>query len=70
LIQNRTLKHLDLGFSEGSSNKNSLGVTGAVCISALLIKNRVLESLSINNNDLGAEGGECIGIALMDNDTL
>ena len=55
---------------EGSSLKNPLGVQGAVCISALLIKNKNIESLSLNNNDFGAEGGECIGIALMDNDTL
>ena len=64
LIDNRDLKHLDLGVVEGSMRKNSLGIQGAVCISALLIKNKVLESLSINDNDLGPDGGECIGIAL------
>jgi Ran GTPase-activating protein (RanGAP) involved in mRNA processing and transport len=41
-----------------------------VCISALLIKNKVLQSLSISDNDLGPDGGECIGIALSQNDTL
>ena len=50
--------------------KNSLGIQGAVCISALLIKNQNIESLSINDNDLGPDGGECIGIALSQNDTL
>lgn len=70
LIQNKNLKHLDLGSIDGSSRKNTLGVQGAVCISALLIKNKVLESLSVSNNELGPEGGECIGIALTDNDTL
>ena len=64
LIENKDLKHLDLGVVEGSMRKNSLGIQGAVCISALLIKNKVLESLSINDNDLGPDGGECIGIAL------
>ena len=41
-----------------------------MCISALLIKNKVLQSLSISDNDLGPDGGECIGIALSQNDTL
>jgi Ran GTPase-activating protein (RanGAP) involved in mRNA processing and transport len=70
LIQNKSLKHLDLGVLEGSLKKNSLGIQGAVCISALLIKNKVLESLCINDNDLGADGGECIGIALQENDSI
>jgi Ran GTPase-activating protein (RanGAP) involved in mRNA processing and transport len=70
LIQDRNLKNLDLGVVEGSMRKNSLGIQGAVCISALLIKNQTLESLSINDNDLGPDGGECIGIALSQNDTL
>ena len=70
LIENKDLQHLDLGVVEASMRKNSLGIQGAVCISALLIKNKVLESLSINDNDLGPDGGECIGIALSQNDTL
>lgn len=70
LIKNKTLKHLDLGILEGSMKKNSLGIQGAVCISALLIKNKVLESLCINDNDFGPDGGECIGIALSQNDNL
>jgi len=47
--------------------KNSLGIQGAVCLSALLIRNKSIESLSINDNDLGADGGECIGVALAQN---
>ena len=64
LIENKILTHFDIGVIEGSMRKNSLGIQGAVCISALLIKNKILESLSINDNDLGPDGGECIGIAL------
>ena len=64
LIENKMLTHFDIGVIEGSMRKNSLGIQGAVCISALLIKNKILESLSINDNDLGPDGGECIGIAL------
>lgn len=70
LIQNKHLKHLDMGIMEGSMKKNSLGIQGAVCISALLIKNKVLESLCINDNDLGPDGGECVGIALQENESL
>lgn len=64
LIQNKNLTHFDLGVSEGSLKKNSLGIQGSVCLSALLIKNKTLESLSVNDNDLGPDGGECVGIAL------
>jgi Ran GTPase-activating protein (RanGAP) involved in mRNA processing and transport len=70
LVENTTLRHLDLGVTEGSTRKNSLGIQGAVCISALLIKNKVLEYLSINDNDLGPDGGECIGLALAENENL
>ena len=70
LVENQTLRHLDLGVTEGSTRKNSLGIQGAVCISALLIKNKVLEILSINDNDLGPDGGECIGLALTENENL
>jgi len=70
LIQNTTLKHLDLGVLESSMRKNSLGIQGAVCLSALLIRNKSIESLSINDNDLGSDGGECIGVALAQNTTL
>ena len=70
LIEDKNLKNLDLGVVEGSMRKNSLGIQGAVCLSALLIKNRILDSLSINDNDLGPDGGECIGIALSQNETL
>jgi Ran GTPase-activating protein (RanGAP) involved in mRNA processing and transport len=41
-----------------------------VCIAALLVKNKTLESLAINDNDLGANGGEAIGVALAQNSTL
>lgn len=70
LIANTGLKSLDLGVLEGSMRKNSLGIQGAVCISAILIRNKILESLSINDNDFGPDGGECIGIALSQNETL
>ena len=70
LIQNSSLKHLDLGVLEASMRKNSLGIQGAVCLSALLIRNKSIESLSINDNDLGSDGGECIGVALAQNTTL
>lgn len=70
LINHRTLKALDIGILEGSLKKNALGIQGAVCISALLIKNKILESLSVNDNDFGADGGECIGIALSQNKSL
>lgn len=64
LIKNTSLKSLDLGVMEGSIRKNSLGIQGAICISALLIRNKTLEMLSLNDNDLGSDGGECLGIAL------
>ena len=64
LIGHQTLKHLDLGVVESSMRKNSLGIQGAVCIAALLIRNKLLQSLSINDNDFGTDGGECIGVAL------
>lgn len=64
LIQNTTLKHLDLGVLETSMRKNSLGIQGAVCLAALLVRNKTLESLAINDNDFGADGGDAIGIAL------
>jgi Ran GTPase-activating protein (RanGAP) involved in mRNA processing and transport len=70
LIANTNIKHLDIGVLEGSMRKNSLGIQGAVCISAMLIRNKVVESLCINDNDFGPDGGECIGIALSQNETL
>lgn len=70
LIKNSHLKHLDIGVVEGSIRKNSLGIQGAICISALLIRNKVLETLCLDDNDLGADGGECLGIALAQNETL
>lgn len=70
LIANTSLKHLDLGVLESSMRKNSLGIQGAVCLSALLIRNKALESLVVNDNDFGADGGECIGVALGQNQSL
>lgn len=70
LIQNTSLKHLDLGVLETSMRKNSLGIQGAVCLAALLVRNKTLESLAVNDNDFGADGGEAIGVALAQNTTL
>ena len=70
LISNTTLKQLDLGVVESSMRKNSLGIQGAVCIAALLIRNQTLTSLAINDNDFGSDGGECIGVALSQNENL
>ncbi|CAI2387605.1 unnamed protein product [Moneuplotes crassus] len=70
LIKNVYLKHLDIGVVEGSIRKNSLGIQGAICVSALLIRNKTLEALCLDDNDLGADGGECLGIALAQNDKI
>jgi len=70
LIKNLYLKFLDIGVVEGSIRKNSLGIQGAICISALLIRNKTLEGLCLDDNDLGADGGECLGIALAQNEKL
>lgn len=64
LIANTCIKSLDLGVIESSMRKNSLGIQGAVCIAALLIRNKTMQSLSISDNDFGPDGGECIGVAL------
>jgi len=64
LITNTSIKNLDLGVVESSMRKNSLGIQGAVCIAALLIRNLTITSLAINDNDFGTDGGECIGVAL------
>lgn len=70
LIKNQTIKHLDLGVVKGSIRKNSLGIQGAICISALLIRNKVLETLWLDDNDLGVDGGEWLGIALAQNESI
>jgi NLR family CARD domain-containing protein 3 len=70
LMQNTSLKHLDLGVLESSMRKNSLGIQGAVCLAALLVRNKSLESLSVNDNDFGSDGGEAIGVALAQNHSL
>jgi hypothetical protein len=64
LIANTSIKSLDLGVIESSMRKKSLGIQGAVCIAALLIRNKTMQSLSISDNDFGPDGGECIGVAL------
>mgnify|MGYP001184618594 CR=1 FL=1 len=55
LINNTSLKQLDLGVVESSMRKNSLGIQGAVCIAALLIRNQTIQSLAINDNDFGTD---------------
>jgi len=70
LIKNTVIKHLDIGVIEGSIRKNSLGIQGAICISALLIRNKTLDTLCLDDNDLGADGGECLGIALAQNESI
>lgn len=70
LITNKSLEILDLGVLDSSTKKNSLGLQGAVCISALLIRNKFLQQLIINDNDIGTEGGESIGAALAQNSSL
>lgn len=39
LIANTTLKHIDFGVLDTSMRKNSLGLQGAICIAALLVRN-------------------------------
>lgn len=70
LNSNKTIKHLDLGVLETSMRKNSLGIQGAVCIAALLIRNQTLQQLCVNDNDFGTDGGECIGVALSQSENL
>ena len=50
--------------------KNSLGLHGASCIAAIIIKNHSIDTLILNDNDVGKDGGDCIGIALSQNMTL
>lgn len=70
LIASTTLKHLDLGVLDTSMRKNSLGLQGAVCIAAILVRNQNVQSLCVNDNDFDADGGICIGIALSQNENL
>lgn len=70
LIANKSITHLDLGVIESSMRKNSLGIQGAVCIAAILIRNNTITSLAVNDNDFGSDGGECIGVALGQNESL
>ena len=70
LVKHPYLKSLDIGRAAGSDFKNSLGVQGAVMVSAFLIKNDLIESLNLDDNAIGPDGGECIGIALSQNSGL
>ncbi|CAG9325226.1 unnamed protein product [Blepharisma stoltei] len=65
-----TLKVLNLGLQEGSMRKNSLGLQGATCLAAILLKNSSIDTLILEDNDIGANGGECFGIALTQNMSL
>ena len=64
ICNHKYLKSLDLGLQEGSMRKNSLGLHGASCIAAIVIKNQSINTLILNDNDIGKDGGDCIGIAL------
>jgi Ran GTPase-activating protein (RanGAP) involved in mRNA processing and transport len=64
ICTHETLVVLDLGLLEGSMRKNSLGLHGASCLAAILIKNNSIQTLILNDNDIGKDGGDCIGIAL------
>lgn len=43
LCKNTSIMSIDFGIIEGSLRKNSLGIQGAMNISAILIKNRSIE---------------------------
>ena len=64
------LKSLNLGLNKSSMRKNSLGLQGATCLSAILLKNSSLETLILEDNDIGSNGGQCFGIALTQNQSL
>ena len=70
LIKNTKLKVLDLGILEGSIRKNSFGIDGARCLAAILLQNKVIESLKLEDNDIGINGAEIISIPLKRNKTL
>ena len=70
ISNHRKLQTLDLGIFKGSIRKNSLGLNGASCIAAFLIKNSSLKTLILEDNDLGSDGGECFGLALTQNQSL
>ena len=70
LINSPTLRHLDLGILESSMRKNSLGLQGAVCIAAILVRNSNIMSMNLNDNDFDTDGGICIGVALSQNENL
>ena len=47
LCKNTRLKSLDLGVLEGSIRKNSIGIDGARCIAAIILKNKNIESIKL-----------------------
>lgn len=61
---------LDIGVIEGSMRKNSIGVDGAKCIAAIILQNKVLQTLKLQDNDIGVTGTEIISAALKKNKTL
>ena len=65
-----SLRVLNLGLHEGSMRKNSLGLQGATCLAAILLKNSSIDTLILEDNDIGANGGECFGIALTQNSNI
>lgn len=65
-----SLKVLNLGLYEGSMRKNSLSLSGAASLAAILLKNTSLDTLILEDNDISANGGECFGIALTQNCNL
>jgi hypothetical protein len=47
LSKSQKLRAIDLGVLEGSIRKNSIGVDGAKCLAAVILQNKVLESLRL-----------------------
>jgi Ran GTPase-activating protein (RanGAP) involved in mRNA processing and transport len=47
LSKSQKLKTLDLGVLEGSIRKNSFGVDGAKCLAAVILQNKILETLRL-----------------------
>ena len=55
-IKNSYIKSINLGIEEGSIRKNSFGIDGARCLAAILLQNKMLESLLLEDNDIGING--------------
>jgi Ran GTPase-activating protein (RanGAP) involved in mRNA processing and transport len=69
-IKNTHIKTLNLGIEDGSIRKNSFGIDGARCLAAILLQNKILESLCLQDNDIGINGAEIISIPLKKNKQL